>query len=355
MFTLHLLLLAVPPGILAIHSEYPYERDHPHSYFKDFPCPNAEDIAPCTCTYLEDESVMDMECKHLADEQELYEVFQAAMPDPNFRRLELVTKNIGTLSYYIFGNATFEEVVTNVVVPGTTSHVGPKTFINSLSTLRVLLLYKNELTENDFPFDTLSQYTALRHLSFYNNHISVFPSIESSTLKDLDMGNNPYREIPAGALDNLPNLEYFWADATHTDSMATGIFASLPHLKSISMAVSHLGNLNSLQFEVNSNSMELIDLPFNGIASIEENTFKGVTSGIIALEDNLITLLPENSWRPLVEAGVVLKLKGNDLLCGCDVAWLVLEPSFHGLVEDATCQDGEKLVDLDPTYFENNC
>ena len=27
-------------------------------------------------------------------------------------------------------------------------------------------------------------------------------------------------------------------------------------------------------------------------------------------------------------------LPGNELLCGCDVAWLVLEPSFHELIYD---------------------
>ncbi|CAL4125919.1 unnamed protein product [Meganyctiphanes norvegica] len=225
--------------------------------------------------------------------------------------------------------------------------------MKSASTLTTLYLHRNELL--DFPFETLSQYTVLTSFSLYDNPLPSFPAIESDTLSTLYLGDAVYNTIPAGALDSLPNMESFFTQNLYIDSMATGLFRSLHELRNIHMRGTALTHLDSQQFGVNSSVIDLIALQNNHIATVDNEAFNGVQSGTINLINNKLTILPEDTWGLLIDAGVHLQLQGNELLCGCDVAWLVLEPTYHELVEDAVCHSGEKLVDLDPIFFINFC
>ncbi|CAL4195714.1 unnamed protein product, partial [Meganyctiphanes norvegica] len=133
------------------------------------------------------------------------------------------------------------------------------------------------------------------------------------------------------------------------------VFASLPILRSIAMVNGAPRHLHSRQFAIYSNNLETLTLQSNGIEDIDPDTFTGVQSGRISLDGNKLTTLQEATWKPLLAAGVELQFGGSDLTCGCDVAWIVLEPAYHPLVVRATCHSGESLVDLDPTFFENFC
>ncbi|CAL4065474.1 unnamed protein product [Meganyctiphanes norvegica] len=320
--------------------------------FKNNPCPNAEDIAPCICNYLEDWDSMDMDCDDLADDQELYDVFHAYFPFTNFRTLHLKTDHLDTLSDEVFGDVTFENVwaITKYGV-GTLTSVSPKTFMKSASTLKLLYMYYNNVT--DFPFETLINYTQLTDFSLLGNPIHDFPIIQSETLSYLNLGKAVYATIPAGALDSLPNLEEFRVSGTKISSMATGLFSPHSKLTKIGMTDNVLTQLETLQFEVISDAIVYIDLSENQIANVDADTFKGVQSGAIHLKDNQLTKLPETTWRPLMDARIHLYLQDNDLTCGCDVAWLVMEPTNHDLVKEAQCHTGDMLVDLDPSDYEN--
>lgn len=293
-----------------------------------------------------------MYCNEIYDESQLYQIFHADFPNTEFRILNLLTHSIFSLSDDVFGEVTFEEAR---VFNGILSSVGPKTFIKSATTLKKLNLYNNSLV--DFPYETLNQYTSLEYFSLHTNPIASFPMISSKSLKILHLGNAAYNTIPVGALEGLPNLEYFSQEHTHLDSIATELFTSLSYIKDIDMANTGLVHLENNLFELIDNEFINIHLQHNNISSIDTDAFKGVQSGYIDLANNAITTLAEHTWTPLFDAGVYLFLTGNYLDCGCDVAWLVLEPTYHQFLQDARCHtwDGDELVDLDPAWFENNC
>ncbi|CAL4139140.1 unnamed protein product, partial [Meganyctiphanes norvegica] len=282
---------------------------------------------------------MDMNCTSISDEQELFDVFHATIPIPKFRKLTLGTNHLETLTDTVFDDVTFQDVRT--LYGGTLTSVGPKTFIKSTSTLRVLYLHHNNLSE--FPFDTLNQYTVLEYFSFSRNPIESFPIIISPSLRNLYLGYAGYHTIPSDALGGLPNLEYFNTAGTAVHSMANDLFMYLPKMTNIFMQSTGLTHLESRQFEVSSNVIHTIDLHANQITTVDADAFVGVQSGAINLSDNKLTILPEATWGILIDSGVHLQLQGNELECGCDVAWLVLEPLYHSLVDAAVCHSGELL------------
>ncbi|CAL4061862.1 unnamed protein product, partial [Meganyctiphanes norvegica] len=185
----------------------------PSSYLNNSPCPNAEDIAPCVCTYWDVYHSLDIDCMSIEDEQQLYDVFHANIPDPNFRRLDLGTDNLKTLTDTVFGDVTFETVWTHSTgFYGILTSVGPETFMKSAPTLRELYMPYNNLS--NFPFQSLSQYTELTDFVLHDNPVSNFPIIQSENLRYIDLGAATFDIIPTGALDGLPNLEEFDVSST---------------------------------------------------------------------------------------------------------------------------------------------
>ena len=47
----------------------------------------------------------------------------------------------------------------------------------------------------------------------------------------------------------------------------------------------------------------------------------------------------------------------NPLACGCDMAWIVLNPDYMIKLDHSspTCADGTLLTDLDPQYYIDLC
>ncbi|CAL4117555.1 unnamed protein product [Meganyctiphanes norvegica] len=326
-------------------------RDNVSSHINGVSCPDAEDIDPCICTYYEIDDSLHLDCTNIADEEQLYSVFHAYIPFPDFLTLFVGTDHLETLTDSVFGDVTFQEVFAIPSDIGTLTSVGPKTFMKSASTLKLLYLYDNKLS--DFPFNTLCEYTQLSQFNLHNNPIPTFPIIQSESLSSIDFGGSTFDTIPAGALDGLPNLHEFRVQHTNITSMATGIFASLSKMYLISMKNTGLTHLYNHQFEFNSDDINIIDLMANQISKVYNKAFKGVQSAHIDLRANQLTILPEETWRTVLDAGNEVWLQGNNLTCGCDIAWLVLEPTYHELVDDAYCHTGDRLVDLDPSDFEN--
>ncbi|XP_042216513.1 oplophorus-luciferin 2-monooxygenase non-catalytic subunit-like [Homarus americanus] len=95
----------------------------------------------------------------------------------------------------------------------------------------------------------------------------------------------------------------------------------------------------------------------NNVSKVAVNAFSGLGAGDgIFMWGNQLTVIEEEVWQPLLLDDVQLFLGGNPLFCGCDIAWIVLNPTFLNLIaSDTTCATGELLVDLDPTFYEENC
>ncbi|XP_045106566.1 oplophorus-luciferin 2-monooxygenase non-catalytic subunit-like [Portunus trituberculatus] len=91
----------------------------------------------------------------------------------------------------------------------------------------------------------------------------------------------------------------------------------------------------------------------NNIDSVEVDTFKGVQApSHIAMDGNDLTTLQEAVWQPVLARGVTVGLEGNPLSCGCDIAWLVRDPTLLTGTQGARCADGRLLTDLDPADFD---
>ncbi|CAL4065555.1 unnamed protein product [Meganyctiphanes norvegica] len=334
---MNILLLVFPIPLLTVlfaQPIYGFEslgaHDVPH--FRTLPCPNPEDIAPCICTYTADKGVMDMDCMNISDEEELYQVFHSLIPIPTFGKLSLPSDRLTTLTDEVFRVATFEDVIINCSndCEPTLTTVGPNTFIKSVSTLMSLTMYPTNISE--FPFDTIQEYVNINAFILNDSPLSIFPTISSETLLTLVLINDTFREIPAHILDELPNLKQLELGWNSIDSLGKDVFASLPDIRQIVMVNGGLRHLHSRQFAVTSPNLYVIVLESNLIETVDPDTFIGLQSSTIQLVGNKLTLLPEATWKPLLDSGVILQLAGNDLTCGCDVAWIVLEPTYHPLV-----------------------
>lgn len=76
----------------------------------------------------------------------------------------------------------------------------------------------------------------------------------------------------------------------------------------------------------------------------------------MSLHTNQLTTVDEDLFGELMPYMSDLRLYDNPLVCGCDIAWLVLNSDFLSKVDrDATCADGTNLHDLDPEFYTDNC
>ncbi|CAL4162117.1 unnamed protein product, partial [Meganyctiphanes norvegica] len=336
-----------------------------NSYYRALPCPNPEDIAPCGCSYYD--GAMSMSCMDIEDEDELYKVFHSLIPIPTFGRLTLPGGRITTLNNTVFGDATFESVyITCLGHPyyctARLTTIGPNTFMKSASTLRHLEMMVTRLSE--FPFDTLSEYEKLDFFMVWFGNFPTFPIINSESLQTLVFKLSSIREIQAHALDGLPNLTYFDSLMNPIDVVAKDVFAPLPNLQKLNVQLgSRLRHLHSHQFAVTSANVS-IQLYSNDIESVGPDTFSGENASGSELSYNTSVFIRKEpasldpNWETIVHKTLPSKDKsrtGNNLTCGCDIAWLVLEPTYHPLVPDATCHSGELLVGLDPSFYEIFC
>lgn len=111
------------------------------------------------------------------------------------------------------------------------------------------------------------------------------------------------------------------------------------------------------------NGPAVIYLSRNQIDFIEPGTFvlpstsaREALSIILTLQENMLQTVEEAVFADLMPYVLQLQLYSNPLFCGCDIAWLVLNPDYMALVDStATCADGTNLHDLDPQQFIDFC
>ncbi|CAL4068502.1 unnamed protein product, partial [Meganyctiphanes norvegica] len=133
-----------------------------------------------------------------------------------------------------------------------------------------------------------------------------------------------------------------------------GAFSPLPELYDLDLESNLLTHIPTGAFASGSYQLFGIYIRNNQIVEVEPNAFEAVNGSRIYFENNQLSLLKEDVWRPLVEANVSLAMRGNPFECGCDLAWLVYEPELmNQVIDDAMCADGGYLHDLDMGLFED--
>ncbi|XP_066979456.1 oplophorus-luciferin 2-monooxygenase non-catalytic subunit-like isoform X2 [Macrobrachium rosenbergii] len=256
-------------------------------------CPSEEEIFPCTCE-VDSTSLLRLDCSDVASENELSMIFNNELPTKNFHSLK-ITKNdkLKTLPKGVFGKNTFEEVL---FIEGALEVVQPEALIGSASTLRKLQIRSHKL--RSFPFGEVGYYRNLSKLYLGNNDLDSFPRIVSTSLKELNLAQNPLKHIPAGGLYGMPNLRIVYLYSCEIAEVPAG--------------VSYFLNMN----------------------------------------ENSVVFLEEEIFRPVLERGAHLSIESNPLACGCDIAWLVRSPNLLAKVEGrSACSDGTLITEQDPTDY----
>ncbi|CAL4162530.1 unnamed protein product [Meganyctiphanes norvegica] len=290
-------------------------------------CPDAEDIAPCTCTYNSVSNAIDLNCSAVESEEQLKQIFKADFPFKNFREFRIEdNNNIKVLEAAVFNGISFEKIN----IEHNHLEVIELQALNSCyETATVISLKSNNITS--FPFDELSQFSKLSYLYIRENSLSM---------------------IPADAFHGLTALEYLDISGNHADIVGT--FQDLPNLRYIELSSNALTTIPAHFSETGSSNLSYIGLAGNSIVSVEPGAFDIVDGLNIDMWYNSLSTLEEATWRPNLEAGGTLRTANNPLVCGCDIAWLFGEDQLLGQVDmRATCTDGEYLHNLDPSIFDN--
>ncbi|CAL4205254.1 unnamed protein product, partial [Meganyctiphanes norvegica] len=310
-------------------------------------CPNAEDISPCSCT--NGQNGIELDCSQVEDDDDLARVFSAPFPQNNVYKLTIQHNNhIRNLTDDIFGDIKFVEVHIKFCE---LQYVGKYTFKESDETLEKLDLQSNLLS--DFPFDTLDDHVALKSVVMNTNKFTFVPILNIPTLEYFALHTNPLTEVPEKPFVHLPYLETLYLSKAKLTSIPIDMFPIQFNLTLVDFSLNQLTTIDENTFLLVSDKMDWLYLMDNSISTIQPGAFAGMRDMLIALERNNLVTLEEAVFGELLQNNVILRLTSNPLVCMCDVAWIVRNPDVHHLVDTAHCAGGQRLVDLDPSDFDD--
>ncbi|CAL4114158.1 unnamed protein product, partial [Meganyctiphanes norvegica] len=317
----------------------------PLSTSENEPCPPADVISPCTCRFSR------LDCSKVLDENDLSRVFRGLNTTYLHGLRIMNNKNVTFLEGDTFGDVYFDSIA---ITSCALKSVDRETFIKSSETVTELLLSDNEL-DDTFPFGSLVEYTVLDVLIMHSNEIKSVPHLAIYSLKHLDLSWNQITSTPDDPFKHLPNLEEIRFLDCGIQDLPPNLFSSLPNLRIVYMSRNNFPQIKHNTFSITSSQMELINLIVCGVEEIDVDAFHGLSNMTIAISYNNIVTLDELVFRPLLNNDITLSLYGNELNCGCDVAWIMADSQYQNLTSNAMCSTGEWLTDLDPSWFEDNC
>ncbi|CAL4160311.1 unnamed protein product [Meganyctiphanes norvegica] len=306
-----------------------YFDQHEASY-DDPPCPNAADILPCKCYFNVDNGYLSMVCNDVADIEELRTVFLADFPQNNFTTFRLEDNtNLKVFESGIFNGITFRDIYIRMT---SIENIDIDAFDDSLETIRELNFLGNNLTQ--FPYEMLNKF---------------------SNLTVLDLSGNPLGSVPVDSFNGITTLTELHLNVIHVDELLTGSFQNLENLEILYLNANSLTHIPSGLFITGSSVLHVVHLYHNKIESVDPDAFDNIGM-YIDMDDNAMTSIEENTWRPLLEGGAKLDLARNPLLCGCDVAWLVRNSTLlQRVTSDSYCNDdyGHSIWNLNPSDFDD--
>ncbi|CAL4071926.1 unnamed protein product [Meganyctiphanes norvegica] len=290
-------------------------------------CPDENQILPCVCSKGIEENSVTLECPPDTNEEQLQQVFEADFPSKNLYQFKMEGNSyVGVLRSGVFNNVSFQDIS---ITLGGMYGVESGALVSSKDTLTKMQLYLNNI--QSFPFEDLKTFTKLEFFS---------------------IGYNPTNLIPLDTFKGNPVLQTIHLPNTVSE-FDLSMFHDLPQLTIINLAENSLSYIPSGFMTFGSTHTEKIYLNHNNIEEVSPGAFEAVEGLVIYLYNNKLTVLPEVTWRPMVEEGVHLILHNNPLLCGCDIAWLVRNTSLiEHISYGATCSDGQNIHDLNPEDYD---
>ena len=155
---------------------------------KDWPCPIAEYIAPCTCSF---DSVLWFYCFDVSLE-DVKRVFSVDFPFNNFEAIFWVNENyqyIGELPMNIFQEKSFKEIYLRIDI----TSIHPKAFESSKDTLIVLWMQgwpDRPIPITKFPIGMLRDFPNFGALELDNTNISDETFMDEDNLfSDVELPN----------------------------------------------------------------------------------------------------------------------------------------------------------------------
>ncbi|CAL4079703.1 unnamed protein product [Meganyctiphanes norvegica] len=324
-----------------------------------FPCPPEGQILPCVCSLTDD--TMELDCSAVQDETQLKEIFHTTPPFPFTHFTKFVMDNnqhVVKLENGVFNYITFDEIwITN----GALKEMEQGSVEQSKGTLTKMVLHGNQIERflmEDEP--DMTAFIAFEFLNLNGNQVKVFPDIKSTTLKTFYINHNPITLIHNENLFRVPNLEDIDISDIGLIILETKLLSNHKKLQHINLSNNKLSIIQNTALIIQSPDLKDIDLSNNIIDDVEPGAFDTNNNGLtLNLEKNLLYTLNEDTWKPLIQAGVYLKLSDNAFGCGCDMKWAVAPPAGDNTdyisAMDGTCSSGNSFSSLDPDWYTNFC
>ncbi|CAG0900104.1 unnamed protein product [Darwinula stevensoni] len=336
---------------------YGVSREAPREAPKQAPCPNPDRIHPCTCQYDEDTNVVNVDCSDATTSSEIFAAFNdVSWPFNRLTEFKLYDNTaVEELPDGVFGEVSFERMYLEDCAVVT---VHPTALLSSNESLYDLGIFSCPLEE--FPFHVLPQLNRLELLMIDTTSIGPdVPPIQSETLQSIVLTRNQISRLNETGW-STPNLRQLSLASNPFSEFPSELLKRFTNLEEFSCEGCRLGpSLSSGLLEFNSEAMWLLWLDYNNINHLDVGAIAGISPNtIIALVDNDIVDLTEESFRPIMEVlsrgSGFLVVDHNPIECGCSMAWLVLNEDLWRSVS-GTCDDGKDIQDLDPHFFQDFC
>lgn len=120
----------------------------------------------------------------------------------------------------------------------------------------------------------------LARLDLSKNRISDLSWTQLPCLRTLNLGDSYIKNIPRNAFEGSPLLELLFLNKTDINILEEGCFKGMPNLRIINLSDSELPSLKEGSFIDfgslfdKNNQIEILDLGYNGIESIDKDAFK---------------------------------------------------------------------------------
>ncbi|CAG0889568.1 unnamed protein product [Darwinula stevensoni] len=313
------------------------------------PCPDPEDISPCTCSYDEENGQVSADCS-LANVSEIYSAFNDVVWEFNTWGNVAITE----LSGGIFGNVSFQHVF--IMYSENLVTIDPSFLLAMKDTLVTVSFTSGRL--EDFPWDVVPQLVVIEQISLDGNAVTTVPELQSSTLQSLWLRDNRITTLQEKWI--LPIFSSLALGGNPFSEFSSGFFADFGQFGSFYCQECNFGpTLNSGKLEFNTRQLWELHLEGNHITTIEAGAISGYTAETkLNLDENSITEVKEEVFRPILEVlssgdGIV-SLLDNPIQCVCSMAWLVLNQTLLEHVV-GNCENGPSFQELDPFHFEESC
>ncbi|MDY4950424.1 MAG: leucine-rich repeat protein [Clostridium cadaveris] len=136
--------------------------------------------------------------------------------------------------------------------------------------------------------------------------LSSYKLTDISMLKDLsdkvttlDISRNNIKVLPKGLLDNMTNLENFYAQANHITDIPENFFLNNNKISYVALSTNKLTAIDNKDFTGLSSVVE-IDLGENSIESIDKNAFDGLNNlTSLSFSGNKLKEIPSSALKSL--------------------------------------------------------